>query len=121
MPTPARRAVCEGRQGISGHSIEHASLFARGGWTCSGWHIDSNMGGSVVSQLDSGRIVVLHHSYLRWQDPLLKRPPASIERLRSLPSKHRVGLLQFREHIMYYIQETAMWSFPHSNVQCLSR
>ena len=41
-------------QDISGNSIEHVSLLASGGWAWSGWHIDSNPVGSVVSQLERG-------------------------------------------------------------------
>ena len=47
-------------QGISGHSIEHVSLLASGGWAWSSWHMDSNPGGIVVaSQRGEGSCVVV--------------------------------------------------------------
>ena len=54
-PDPLGKQYVEVVQDIDGHSIEHVSLLASGGWAWSGWHIDSNPGGSVVSQLERGR------------------------------------------------------------------
>ena len=50
-PDPLGEQYVEVVQDIGGH----VSLLASGGWAWSGWHIDSNPGGSIVSQLERGR------------------------------------------------------------------
>ena len=92
-------------QDIGSHSIEHVSLLASGGWAWSGWHIDSNTGGSVVSQLERGRKLWFFTTRTREVKTLCrKRVVPPLVRLRSLPSTLRDDLQQFREHIVYCIQ-----------------
>ena len=95
-PDPLGEQYVEVVQDISGHSIEHVSLFASGGWAWSGWHIGSNPGGSVVSQLERGRILWFFNTRTREVKTLCrKRIVPALERLRSLPSTLRDDLLRF--------------------------
>ena len=86
-PDPLREQYVEIVQDIGGHSIEHVSLLAIGGW---GWcvsPIDSNPGGSVVSQLEMGRKLLFFTIRTREVETLCRKrvlPP--LDRLRSLPS-----------------------------------
>ena len=74
-------------QDISGHSIEHVSLLASGGWAWSGWHIDSNPGGGVVNQLERGRKFWFFTIRTREvKIPFRKRVVPPVDRLRFLPS-----------------------------------
>ena len=103
-PDPLGEQYVEVVQAIGGRSIEHVSLLASGGWAWSGWHIDSNPGGSIVSQLERGRKLWFFTTRTREVKTLCRKrivPP--LERLRSLPSTLRDDLLQFREHIAYCI------------------
>ena len=105
-PDPLGEQYVEVVQGIGGHSIEHVSLLASGGWAWRSWHIDSNPGGSIVSQLERGRKLWFFTTRTREVKTLCRKrivPP--LERLRSLPSTLRDDLLQFREHTVYCIQE----------------
>ena len=78
-PDPLGEQYVEVVQDFGGHSIEHVSHLASGGWAWSGWHIDSNPGGSIVSQLERGRkLFVLHHMHTRGEDPLQKTHRASV-------------------------------------------
>ena len=107
-------------QGIGGHSIEHVSLIASGGWAWSGWHIDSNPGGSIVRQLERGRKLWFSTTRTREVKTLCRKrivPP--LERLRSLPSTLRDDLLQFREHIAYCIQEPGDVLFSSLTAHCV--
>ena len=91
---------------IGGHSIEHVSLLASGGWAWSGWHTDSNPGGSVVSQLERGRKLWFFTTCTREVKTLCrKRVVPPLDRLRSLSCTLRDDLQQFREHIVYCNQE----------------
>ena len=95
-------------QDISGHSIEHVSLLASGGWVWSGWHIGSNKGGSVVSQLERGKSLWFFTTRTRVVKTLplrRKRTVPPFERLCFMPTTLREDLLEFREHIVYCIQE----------------
>ena len=95
-------------QDISGYSIEHVSLLASGVWAWSGWHIDSNPRGSVVSQLGRGSEFWFFNTRTCEVKTLCRKrvvPPA--DTLRSLPSTFRDVLQQFPEHIVYCIQELA--------------
>ena len=105
-PDPLGEQYVEVVQGIGGLSIEHVSLLASGGWAWSGWHIDSNPGGSIVSQLERGRKLWFFTIRTRGVKTLCRKrivPP--LERLRSLPSTLQHDLLQFREYLVYCIQE----------------
>ena len=105
-PDPLGEQYVEVVQDIGGHSIEHVSLLASGGWAWSGWHIDSNPGGSIVSQLERGRKFWFFTTRTREVKTLCRKrivPP--LERHRSLPSTLRDDLLQFRANIAYCIQE----------------
>ena len=105
-PGPLGEQYVEVVQGIGGHSILHVSLLASGGWAWSGWHIDSNPGGSVVSQLERGRKLWFFTTRTRELKTLRrKRIVLPLERHRSLPSTLRDDFLQFREHTVYCIQE----------------
>ena len=105
-PEPLGEQYVEVVQGIGGHSIEHVSLLASGGWAWSGLHIHSNPGGSNVSQLERGRKLWFFTTRTREVKTLCrKRIVAPLESLRSLPSTLRDDLLQFQEHIAYCIQE----------------
>ena len=105
-PDPLGEQYVEVVQDIGGRSIEHVSLLASGGWAWSGWHIESNPGGSIVSQLERGRKLWFFTTRTREVKTLCRKrivPP--LERLRSLPSTLRDELLQFQERIAYCIQE----------------
>ena len=120
-PDPLGEQYVEVVQGIGGHSIKHVSLLASGGWAWSGWHIDSNPGGSIVSQLERGRKLWFFTTRTREVKTLCRKrivPP--LERLRSLPSTLRDDLLQFREHIAYCIQEPGdVVLFPSLTAHCV--
>ena len=104
-PDPLGEQYVEVAQDISGHAIEHVSLLASGGWAWNGWHIDSNPGGSIVSQLERGRKLWFFTTRTREVKTLCRKrivPP--LERLRSLPSTLRDDL-QIWEYILYCIQD----------------
>ena len=106
IPDPLGEQYVEVVQDTSGHSIEHVSFLVSGGWAWSGWHIDSNSEGSVVSQLERGRKVWFFTTRTREVKTLCRKlvvPP--LDRLRALPRMLRYDLQQFREHIVYCIQE----------------
>ena len=104
-PDPLGEQYVEVVQGIGGHSFLHVSLLASG-WAWSGWHIDSNPGGSVVSQLKRGRKLWFFTTRTREVKTLCrKRIVLPLERHRSLPSTLRDDLLQFQEQTVYCIQE----------------